>query len=123
MASEQLPQPSPDCPHLSFSQEGKDMVLRRIFESHGINCNFNVDVGAYHSTICSNTAYFYGLGWRGINIDACPGSTIEFDTILPDDINLELAIGTDRALHPYYTFIEPLLNTFDIVLRQEMVLP
>ena len=45
---------------LSYSQEGEDVVLRRIF---GENKNgFYVDVGAHHPIRFSNTYLFYRLG-------------------------------------------------------------
>ena len=56
----------------SFSQEGEDLVLARIFE--GKKNGFYVDIGAHHPTRFSNTHYFYRRGWSGINIDAMPGS-------------------------------------------------
>ena len=41
----------------SYSQEGEDMILRRIFENR--NNGFYVDVGAHHPRRFSNTYYFY----------------------------------------------------------------
>lgn len=38
-----------------------------------------VDVGAFHPTKFSNTHLFYLNGWRGINIEARPGSKKLFD--------------------------------------------
>ena len=52
-----------------------------------------MDVGAYHPIAFSNTYLFYQQGWRGINIDPCPGSMRAFDKERPGDINLEVAIG------------------------------
>src|SRR5690349_18351333 len=75
----------------SYSQEGEDMVLRRVFEhkAHG----FYVDVGAHHPMRFSNTYFFYRRGWRGINIDARPGSKREFDRARPRDINVECGVA------------------------------
>jgi len=52
----------------SYSQEGEDLILLRIFEKKRIG--FYVDVGSHHPFRFSNTYLFYRLGWRGINIDA-----------------------------------------------------
>ena len=41
----------------SYSQEGEDMILRRIFVNS--NSGFYVDVGAFHPTRFSNTYLFY----------------------------------------------------------------
>ena len=59
---------------LCYSQEGEDMILGKIFsgQKHG----FYVDVGAHHPLRFSNTYLFYLKGWRGINIDAMPGSMV-----------------------------------------------
>jgi hypothetical protein len=50
----------------SYSQEGEDMILQRMFgeKKHG----FYVDVGAHHPRRFSNTYSFYRRGWSGINI-------------------------------------------------------
>jgi hypothetical protein len=41
----------------SYSQEGEDLILRRIFEHK--QKGFYVDVGAYHPFLFSNTYIFY----------------------------------------------------------------
>jgi len=101
----------------SYSQEGEDMILRRIFERQ--KCGFYVDVGAHHPMRFSNTHYFYRKGWRGINIDATPGSMILFNRHRPRDINLEMAISNQNTTADYYLFNEPALNTFDEKLARE----
>ncbi|MFL6255475.1 MAG: FkbM family methyltransferase [Pyrinomonadaceae bacterium] len=93
-----------------FSQEGEDMLLARIFE--GRERGFYVDVGAHHPQRFSNTYYFYLRGWRGINIDAAPGSMKPFQTVRSGDINLEIPISDSRQVLTYYSFNEPALNTF-----------
>lgn len=94
----------------SFSQEGEDMVLRRIFGTQ--NEGFYVDVGANDPIKFSNTYYFYLEGWRGINIDAMPGSMDLFNKMRPRDINIESAISDSREVLTYYAFNEPALNGF-----------
>jgi len=98
----------------SYSQEGEDMLLRRIFEN--AVTGFYVDVGAHHPRRFSNTYYFYQQGWRGINIDARPGCMADFNRIRPRDINIEAAIARERQELTYYMFSEPALNTFDSAL-------
>lgn len=95
----------------SYSQEGEDMILRRIFEN--INSGFYIDVGAHHPKRFSNTYYFYKKGWRGINIDAKPGSMSLFNKVRPNDINIEIAISLESKLLEYHMFKESALNTFD----------
>lgn len=61
----------------------------------------------------SNTYLFYLRGWRGINIDAQPGSMRLFHRYRPCDISVESGVGLEPGDLPYYQFNEPALNTFD----------
>jgi FkbM family methyltransferase len=89
-----------ELPGLSFSSGGEDVLLNYLFGFK--NQGFFVDVGAYHPVAASNTYLFYLKGWRGINIDARPGSMSAFQAQRPDDINLELAVAdTDEELTYY----------------------
>ena len=95
---------------LSYSQEGEDMVLSRIFREK--KDGFYIDVGAFHPQHLSNTYFFYLLGWRGINIDAMPGSMDIFKKVRPKDINLELPISDLKEELTYYKFNAGNLNGF-----------
>ena len=98
-------------PLKSYSQEGEDLILLRIFEKK--RTGFYVDVGAHHPFRFSNTYLFYRMGWRGINIDATPGSMKLFNKFRKRDINIEVAIGEKEDILTFYIFNEPALNTFD----------
>jgi FkbM family methyltransferase len=93
----------------SFAQEGEDLILSSLF--NGRVTGFYIDIGAMHPTRFSNTYRFYKEGWRGINIDAMPGSMQIFDKIRPLDINLEIPVADQVQTIPYYIFNEPALNT------------
>lgn len=101
----------------SYSQEGEDMILRRMFEKQQIG--FYVDVGAHHPFRFSNTYYFYKQGWKGINIDAMPGSMKLFRQFRARDINLEIPVSNSDSVLTYYAFNEPALNSFSKDLSQE----
>jgi len=101
----------------SYSQEGEDMILRRIFEHQ--SKGFFVDVGAHHPKRFSNTYFFYRQGWSGINIDAMPGSMKLFKRQRSRDINLEIPVGPDLKNLAYFVFNEPALNGFDARLSQQ----
>ena len=101
----------------SYSQEGEDMILRRIFE--GQLGGFFVDVGAHHPKRFSNTYFFYKLGWSGINIDAMPGSMKSFNIIRTRDINIEKPVSLKKEVLTYYGFNEPALNGFSKVKSDE----
>ena len=100
----------------SYSQEGEDMVLQRIFAQK--EYGFYIDVGAHHPKRFSNTYLFYKKGWRGINIDALPGSMDLFNKVRPNDINLEVGIGYKEEELNYYMFNESALNSFSKKLSQ-----
>ncbi|WP_298717472.1 FkbM family methyltransferase [Chitinophaga sp.] len=78
-----------------------------------------MDVGALHPKRFSNTYKFYRKGWRGINIDAMPGSMAEFRNIRPEDINLEIPVSDKAETLDFYIFNEPALNTFSKELAEE----
>ncbi|MET0252113.1 MAG: FkbM family methyltransferase [Novosphingobium sp.] len=95
----------------SWSQEGEDMLLARFFGEQ--RQGFYVDIGAHHPYRYSNTQLFYERGWRGINIDAMPGSMRAFRRYRRRDINLEMGVGAVAGTSPFFVFNEPLLSTFD----------
>lgn len=103
----------------SYSQEGEDMVLKRLFEDK--KNGFFVDIGAHHPTRFSNTFYFYNKGWSGINIDAMPGSMSAFKKRRKRDINLEIAISKKPQKLTYYSFLEPAINGFDQKLSEQRI--
>jgi FkbM family methyltransferase len=96
--------------HKSYSLEGEDMVLRRIFDDQPTG--FYIDVGAHHPKRFSNTYYFYSKGWKGINIDCTPGSMFRFKYRRRKDINLEFAISDRFERLKFHKYDEPAMNTF-----------
>lgn len=94
----------------SFSQEGEDVILAQLL--YGKTNGFYLDIGAHQPIQYSNTYRFYLNGWRGINIDAMPGSMDEFNKLRPDDTNLESAISDQNQILTYYMFNAAGLNTF-----------
>jgi FkbM family methyltransferase len=95
----------------SYSQEGEDMILRRIFERRA--GGFYVDIGAHHPRRFSNTFFFYKRGWRGINVDATPGSMTAFRRQRPRDVNVEAAVSRDGRELTLKVYDEPALNTLN----------
>lgn len=96
---------------MSFSQSGEDMILNTILCS--VKKGFFVDVGANNPWIQSNTCFFYKKGWRGINIDALPGSMNVFKKVRKRDINLEYAISDSEQELTYYMFKPSFYNSFN----------
>jgi FkbM family methyltransferase len=101
----------------SYAQEGEDLILKRMFGTQA--GGFYVDVGAHHPMRFSNTYLFYKSGWRGINIDANPGSMAAFEQVRPEDTNLQLAISDKPQTLRYHVFDDPALNTFSVELAAE----
>ena len=100
-----------------YSQEGEDMILDRLYQ--GQESGFYIDVGAHHPIRYSNTYHFYLRGWRGINLDAAPGSMAKFAQARNRDINLECAVGEKSGqILPFYVLSEPTLSTFDKALAE-----
>lgn len=92
-----------------YSQNGEDIILQRLINKKD---GFYVDVGAHHPTRFSNTHALYCKGWRGINIDAMPGSMALFNEVRPLDINIEIGVSEQREPMTFFSFNEPALNTF-----------
>jgi FkbM family methyltransferase len=98
-------------PQQCYGQDGEDLILDRLLDRQA--AGFYIDVGAHHPVRFSNTYLFYQRGWRGINIDAMPGSMQKFERFRPRDINIECGVGGSAGKLNFYRFNEPALNTFD----------
>lgn len=96
----------------SFAQVGEDMILSGYFTNKK-EPGFYVDIGANHPYIYSNTYKFYLQGWRGINVDANPGTKKLFDAIRPKDINIETGVSLQPGELSFYTFENNVFNTMD----------
>lgn len=98
-----------------FSQGGEDAILFGIFNKKikKGELGFYLDIGAFHPYIHSNTFLFYINSWRGINMDACPGSMDLFNKLRPRDINLEIGIGNNKYDSTFYMLDEKsTMNSF-----------
>lgn len=79
-----------------YSQEGEERILERLFK--GKTNGFYVDCGANHPIRYSNTYRLYRKGWRGIVIDALPGTEKIYSRIRPRDIVVESGVGGGKNL-------------------------
>ncbi len=102
---------------LSYSQDGEDMILRRMFENQGTG--FYVTSEPTIRSGFSNTCYFHRRGWRGINIDANPAAIRAFNRSRPSDTNICSGVAETRGKLTFHQFNEPALNTFDPELAVE----
>ena len=103
----------------NYSQEGEELALQRLMplDSSG----HYVEVGAYHPRRLSNTYALYRRGWRGLNIDATPGSMEAFRRLRPEDVNVEHAVSDSSTPLQFHEFASPALNTFDAALAETYV--
>lgn len=98
-----------------YSQGGEDAILHGIFlkKLNSGKKGFFVDVGAFHPFLHSNTYRLYLNGWRGINIDANPGSMKLFTKHRPQDMNLEFGIGNNNESATFYILgVKSTMNSF-----------
>ena len=119
-ASRRLTETADPFVHLSYSQDGEDMILRRIFE--GEKPGFYVDIGAHHPRRFSNTFHFHRQGWSGLNVDPNPDAIEAFGRERPSDINVCVGVSDKAGSLVYHVFNEPALNTFDADLAAERAL-
>lgn len=106
-------------PYIYYSQEGEDIVLQRFLQEK--EKGFYIDIGAHHPTRFSNTYLLYLKGWRGVNIDAMPGSMELFNELRPEDINIEVPVSDESKEMLFYIFKETALNTFDETLANTYI--
>ena len=97
----------------SFSQEGEDLIIDRIFKTKKIQYNeiFYLDIGSGHPIKYSNTFYFYIRGSRGICVDAFDKNIKLHRLLRPRDKSFDLILGDDEKLIDYYVFNQSELNT------------
>ncbi len=100
--------------HLSYAQNGEDLVVESLFRVLGTDRPTYVDVGAYEPLVCNNTYFFYRKGGRGVlvepNVDLTPALRRE----RPRDVTLTAGVGVDDTAElDYYVLSLPQLNTFD----------
>jgi FkbM family methyltransferase len=106
----------------SYSQDGEDMLLRPLLMESVPNYadykGFFVDIGAHHPFRFSNTMHFYELGWHGINVEPTPAAIALFNQYRPDDINLNVGIGAEKARQILYGFNDSAFNSFDKIMSE-----
>lgn len=94
------------------SQEGEDILIKRLLKKIYNQKGFYIDIGAYDPVRFSNTFHFYLKGWNGINIDPNKKSIELFNKLRPRDINLNIGIGNNQETLEYFEFEEEAFNTF-----------
>ena len=83
-----------------YSKNGEDLYLEKIFRNK--NNGIYLDIGAFHPYRFSNTFLLYKKGWSGINIDINKEAIELFNIARPNDINLNIAIGSKNGKQIFY---------------------
>lgn len=95
----------------SFSSFGEDRLILKLLAK--LPPGFYVDVGAHAPVDYSNTYALYQRGWRGIAIDPDPEAIAAFQRVRPQDIALQVAIGTKPGDAILHLFNDRSMNTLD----------
>jgi FkbM family methyltransferase len=95
-----------------YALDGCDYLMWWFFLYLGVEKPCYIDIGAHHPFLHSNTAIFYREGCRGINIEANPELVEEIAHYRPEDITLNIGIGTAEGAMPFYVFGNTGLSTF-----------
>ena len=97
----------------SFSQEGEDLIIDRIFNFSKIKSKniFYLDIGAGHPIRYSNTLYFYHKDAKGITVDANYENIILHKFLRPKDSSFNFLLGSSNKCIEYYKFDQSELNT------------
>lgn len=59
------------------------------------NDGYYIDIGAYDPIMYSNTIYFYGRGWKGLNFEANPTRAARFPYGKTKDTSFNYAVGEE----------------------------
>jgi FkbM family methyltransferase len=98
--------------HKSYSQCGEDLIVKYIFDVIGISNPSYLDIGAHHPFSLSNTALFYKMGSRGVNVEPDPVLFLEIAHNRKRDINLNIGVAEKEGILDFYIIDNPVLNTF-----------
>lgn len=88
--------------HLTYSQNGEDLLIVSLFSKWGIENPSYLDIGANHPLNCSNTALLYRRGSRGVNVDANPDVMSEIEKYRPEDRNLNCGVAAQAGHLTFY---------------------
>jgi FkbM family methyltransferase len=76
---------------ISYAQNHEDVLLARLFRGQAEG--LYVDVGANHPVYSSVTRYFYGLGWRGVNVEPIASLHALHVAERPGDVSLNVGLS------------------------------
>jgi FkbM family methyltransferase len=98
----------------TYSQAGEDRAImehlkvRGQLPPHGVY----VDVGAHEPVHFNNTYLFYLNGWRGVNIEPNSSLCNKFNTIRPEDRNINCGVWSSQGERLFYEMYPSNQSTF-----------
>jgi FkbM family methyltransferase len=95
-----------------FASCGEDIAVTMIFKLLGKEKFSYIDVGANDPYKGSNTAYLYLNGCRGIDVEANPDIIDALRKERADNIVVNVGVGVQNGILPYYMFGNNVFNTF-----------
>lgn len=90
--------------HITYSQNGEDLMILNLFALMGIDKPSYLDIGAHHPVNISNTKLLYDHGSRGVNVDANAKLIDIFMHYRPDDININTGVGVIGGMATFYKY-------------------
>jgi FkbM family methyltransferase len=104
----------------SYSAFGEDRLILKFLAKQPDG--FYVDVGAHAPVDYSNTYALYRRGWRGLAIDPDPEAIAAFASARPEDIALQVAVGSKPGKVTLHLFNDRSMNTVDDALYEKTLL-
>ncbi len=95
----------------TFSQEGEDIIINRLYNFKNPRSKIFLDIGAGHPIKYSNTFLLYINGLNGISIDANNKNIFLHKIFRPKDISKKLLISSNTTNKYFYIFEDSELNT------------
>jgi FkbM family methyltransferase len=92
---------------ISYAQSGEDLIIANVFALIGLARPSYLDIGCHHPIHCSNTAFFYKRGSRGVAVDANPDIVSEFKRERPEDLVLNIGVSSTSGTMRLYR-VDPL---------------
>ncbi len=102
---------------VSYAQNFEDVMLWRALKH--VQNGFYVDIGAAWPDNHSVTKSFYHRGWRGINIEPNIALYDLLKTKRPDDINLNISVGSEPPHQNFYVIENTGLSTLNADIAAE----
>ena len=121
--------------HISFSQDGEDLIAWRLFNELGIPRPRYLDIGANDPERLSNTALFHLLGCDGMTVEPNPELHALLVRHRPGAINLNIGIGPVAGALTFHRMVNHSLSTFsddearrlvnqeEVALRDRLAIP